>query len=58
MIPVMLFEFNCAVVDDKTGTSGEILTHPSNVVVFVNQSGHATRQVLYRLNKTSRWLCW
>ena len=43
MIPAMLFDFNGAIVDDKTGTSGEILTHPFNVVVFVNRGGHANQ---------------
>lgn len=43
MIPAMLFDFNGAIVDDKTGTSGEIPNHPSNVVVFVNRGGHANQ---------------
>jgi hypothetical protein len=45
MIPAMLSDVNGAIVDDKTGTSGEILNHPSNVVVFVNRGGHANQTV-------------
>jgi hypothetical protein len=41
----MLFDFNGAIVDDTTDTSGEILNHPSNVVVFVNRGGHANQTV-------------
>jgi hypothetical protein len=45
MIPAMLFDFNDAIVDDKTGTSGEILNHPSNVAVLVNRGRHANQAV-------------
>ena len=45
MIPAMLFDFNGAIVDDKRATSGEILNHPSNIVVFVNRGGHANQTV-------------
>jgi hypothetical protein len=41
----MLFDFNGAIVDDTTGTSGEILNHPSNVIVFVNRGGHVNQTV-------------
>ena len=45
MIPAMLFDFNSAIVDDKTGTSWGILSHPYNVVVFENRGGHANQTV-------------
>lgn len=41
----MLFDFNRAIVDDKTGTSGGILNHPPNIAVFVKRGGNANQTV-------------